>query len=591
MNVIPVPKKFLKKEEALSLCGRNITLDVCCDTRLMRAAVALKNELSKRSDSFVKLTQRPEAGAGDIFVTVSDKGGDGYRIVADERGIKVSGNSPRGAFYGIQTLLQIVRTSESLDIVQFEIEDEPDFSDRGFYHDVTRGRLPKLETLKELADMLAYFKINSMQLYIEDAFDFLEFDGIMPKTDMLTAEDIIELDEYCNERFIELVPSISCFGHLYNLLQSEKYAHLCELESYTPERHYWIEKMRHHTIDASNPESLEVVKSMIDQFVGLCRSNRFNICCDETFDICKGRNAGKDAGEEYFGFVNKIIKHLESRGKTIMMWGDVVLRHEDKIGLLPKDTVVLHWSYGPSPAVERFEIFAKSGLTYYVCPGTSTWNRFSELTSCSYQNITKMAKLGYDNGATGFLNTNWGDFGNTCSLVASRYGIVLGAERGWNASDDLLGEDFEKAFTALAYPGQLSGCENIVPIIRELETCEDMGAQWRRMVDWYSATSVEGKEVDFFTDEETLHRAIDSSFMLLSKLEAIKGEGDDVCELIAAVKAVILLNRIAVRIINKDAKTVDPSAWLDEYSALWLRTSKESQLYRIKDFISTLCTL
>jgi len=48
----------------------------------------------------------------------------------------------------------------------------PDFPDRAIYHDVARGRVPKLERLKELADLLSRFKINQLQLYIEHTLKF-----------------------------------------------------------------------------------------------------------------------------------------------------------------------------------------------------------------------------------------------------------------------------------------------------------------------------------------------------------------------------------------------------------------------------------
>ncbi len=538
------------------------------------------------------MTQRANKDIGDVFITVSGKGGDGYTVVANEDGITVSGNSLRGAFYGIQTLRQIIRTADSPEVVEFEIADEPDFADRGFYHDVTRGRVPKLDTLKSLADTLAYFKINSLQLYIEDAFDFVELDGIMSEDDVLTAEEIVELDEYCHERFIELVPSVSCFGHLYNLLQSEKYSHLCELENHKPSRHYWIEKMRHHTIDASNPESIELVTSLIDQFAGLCRTDKFNICCDETFDICKGRNAGKDAGEEYFRFVNQIIKYLKSRGKTVMMWGDIAIHHHEKIGLLPEDTIMLNWDYKAAPTESKIKTVEKSGLPQYVCPGTSTWNRFIEWIDCSYQNITLMAKYGYESGAVGFLNTNWGDYGNICSLVGARYGLVLGAERGWNACGGELGEDFERAFTALIYSGELSECDNIVPIIREISRCENTGVKWNNMVDWYSANYIEDRETALAADGDKLRESIEKCDAIVARLEKIKiYDDEDICELIVAARGIQLLDRIAMCIIEKDSERVYADAWLREYREQWLRTSKESQLWRIEEFVNTLCMI
>ena len=142
---------------------------------------------------------------------------------------------------------------------------------------MTRGRVPTLKQLCHIADLLAYYKINSLQLYVEDAFEFVEYDGIMTPENVLTAEEITALDDYCYDNFIELVPSLATFGHLYNLLQSDKYKHLCEMEDWKPEKMYWLEKMAHHTIDVSNEESIKLISSLIDQFIPLFRSDRFNI--------------------------------------------------------------------------------------------------------------------------------------------------------------------------------------------------------------------------------------------------------------------------------------------------------------------------
>ena len=70
---------------------------------------------------------------------------------------------------------------------------------RGFYHDVTRGRVPKLSFLKKMADRMAYYKMNQLQLYIEHTFLFRDFSEIWRDDTPLTAEEIMELDHYCLE--------------------------------------------------------------------------------------------------------------------------------------------------------------------------------------------------------------------------------------------------------------------------------------------------------------------------------------------------------------------------------------------------------
>ena len=76
------------------------------------------------------------------------------------------------------------------------------------------------------------------------------------------------------------------------------------MEDWKPEKMYWLEKMAHHTIDVSNEESIKLILEPDRSVYPAFPFDRFNICCDETFDLCRGRNAGKDAGEEYFKFLS-----------------------------------------------------------------------------------------------------------------------------------------------------------------------------------------------------------------------------------------------------------------------------------------------
>jgi N-acetyl-beta-hexosaminidase len=155
-------------------------------------------------------------------------------------------------FRGITTLEQLIKNCPQK-IPYLEIVDEPDFPVRGFYHDVTRGRVPTVDTLKRLVDTLAFYKINHFQLYVEHSFAFSKIPELWEGKTPLTAEDIRELDEYCARRYIDLVPSLSTFGHLYELLRLPRFEHLNELNinaSQTP-RCLW-DRMAHYTLDVGN---------------------------------------------------------------------------------------------------------------------------------------------------------------------------------------------------------------------------------------------------------------------------------------------------------------------------------------------------
>ena len=314
------------------------------DQRLSRAVQILCSEIGGKTGELVPFRVGAEKGHCIVVCAGDDPECESCTLEVTEDRITVESGGAAGAYWGIQSLRQLVCDG---DVPVCRIFDKPDFPFRGFYQDITRGRVNRLSKLFAIVDMLSYYKINMLQLYVEDAFMFKELEGIVTEDEALTPAEMLALDDYCYEHFIDLVPSLSTFGHMYTLLQSDKYKHLCELENFEPKRVYWMEKQWHHTIDPYNPESAEVVISMIEQYIPLFRSKYFNICCDETLDLCKGRNAGRDTGEAFVHHATKLISALRAHGKTAMLWGDVCMAHAElvKENISPSDVIVLNWCY------------------------------------------------------------------------------------------------------------------------------------------------------------------------------------------------------------------------------------------------------
>jgi len=368
-----------------------------------------------------------------------------YRLTVALDGVTVRAASAQGLFRAAATLIQLIHNDPSA-IPCVDIFDWPDFPVRGFYHDVTRGRVPTMRSLKRLVDTLAFYKLNQLQLYVEHSFAFSKIPELSAGKTPLTADDIRELDRYCAARRVDLVPSLSTFGHLYELLRLPRFEHLNELDiraSETP-RDLW-DRMAHYTLDVSNPESFELVKSMIEEYAPLFSSRRFNICCDETFDLGKGKNAERaereGVGRLYVEFVNKIIGVVKSVGKKPMLWGDIVLKHPEYISELPDDTIFLNWDYVPDASDESVKKFSDAGVTQYVCPGVQGWSRFAADVDRACANISRMARFGREAGAAGVLNTNWGDCGHVNLPAASYHGLAFGAAHSWNGKAEDIGID------------------------------------------------------------------------------------------------------------------------------------------------------
>ena len=135
-----------------------------------------------------------------------------YSIHINPDRIILSAGKEVGVFRGLQTIYQLFRITEN-HLQCGKIEDFPDLDRRGFMLDVSRCKVPTMESLYQLIDLLASVHINELQLYIEHTFSFKDHQVIWNESSPFTSEEIQEIDQYCKERFIELVPNLNSFGH------------------------------------------------------------------------------------------------------------------------------------------------------------------------------------------------------------------------------------------------------------------------------------------------------------------------------------------------------------------------------------------
>ncbi len=525
------------------------------------------------------IAKLPMASEGaPLTITYDNTDGEGYSLVITTDSIAISAESEQGAFWAIQTLRQVF---EAETVPCLTIQDKPDFKYRGFYHDMTRGKVATVETIKELIDTMAYYKMNALQLYVEHVFEFEECRDINPLTSYITGAELNELRAYCEDNFITFEPSIATFGHLFDILDQEKYHHLRVLKDYENNVCRWLDRMKHHTIDPKLPESLELVKSLIDQYDVYFDTEYFNICCDETFDL-KSSYPKEEEGKLYIDFVKNIIAHVKSRGKSVMMWADILLQHPEYITELPEDTVFLNWSYRANPSEENVAAFKKLDRMQIVCPGTTSWSRFCERVDVEESNITKMADYGYKYGALGMLNTNWGDYGNPASIEMALYGTVLGAAKSWaiNTQPD---EAFHEAVNTLLYKNS-KAMQYLIAI-----------SNAHNNVNWNDTVNAgykhrAGIEYNAPMNEERLAAIQETYRTVIAELEAEDWTyGDFKEEMLLAIEGVCVLAELAANLSGiKTQRLTNTAEFLARYRAKWIQKNKESELSRIED-IFTYC--
>ncbi len=365
----------------------------------------------------------------------------GYHLqISAKGGARITAHDEAGAFYARQTLVQLQRVAELGDgaIPCLHIEDHPDFAKRGIMLDISRDKVPTMPTLRRLVDMMAGLKLNELQLYTEHTFAYWQHREVWADASPMMPDEVRELDRYCRARHIELVANQNSFGHMERWLKHRRYKPLAETTGaiQTP----WGTRSQATCLCPVEPRSLDLLAGLYDELLPCFSSGLFNVGCDETWDLGQGRSKAaceRDGkGRVYLDFLLQIHKLVSARGKRMQFWGDIILHHRELIAELPRDVIPLAWGYeADHPFEKECGLFAEAGLSFYVCPGTSSWNSLGGRTGNAMGNLLAAAKHGKSGGKSGggggYLITDWGDNGHLQPWPVSFLGYAYGAAVSW----------------------------------------------------------------------------------------------------------------------------------------------------------------
>ena len=437
ITLIPAPRSLIRGHGAYLV--KHHHEPTVCDASGLAALAAEHIRSSLRHTLKLTATLRREnfdKAAVDPFLLSLESGiqAQGYRLVITPRQVHLTFSDAAGAWHGAQTLRQLLRQFREA-LPACTIEDHPDFATRGIMLDISRDKVPTMETLYALVDQLAEWKINRFELYTEHTFAYRNHREVWEKASPMTGEEIRALDAFCAARFIELVPNQNSFGHMHRWLQHPRYTPLAEVvDGYHTNWGGWHEGS--FSLNPLDPSSLALMEELFAELLPHFTSRNVNVGCDETFDLGQGKS--KEAcerlgkGRVYLDYLLAIHRLIRGHGRTMQFWGDIILHHPELIPELPRDILPLVWGY---EANEDFEgkcgKFAASGLTFLVCPGTSSWNSLVGRTDNALANMRSAAEAGLRHGAVGYLNTDWGDCGHWQPFAVSLLPFAAGAGYGW----------------------------------------------------------------------------------------------------------------------------------------------------------------
>ncbi len=390
--------------------------------------------------------QRDDAGWLEVRVTCvkSARGPEWYRLRVTPEAVEIRASDVRGIRHASRTLRQLLDVGAGR-IAAMDITDWPDFASRGVMLDISRDKIPNTQTLYAMIDLFASWKFNQLQLYTEHTFTYEGHERVWRGTSAMTPDQIVALDAYCRERDIELVPNQNSLGHMEHWLRHEPYRKLAETTG--PWQTPWGEtRVNPTTLCPIDPGSIRLMRSLYQQLLPSFKSRQLNVGCDEPWELGFGRSAKKckqiGAGRVYLNYIKRIHAVVRKHGRKMQFWSDWLLKNPELVPELPRDVIPLIWGYEAiHPYATECRHVRNAGLSFYVCPGTSSWCSFAGRTTNMIDNIRLAASTGRRNGATGMLITDWGDYGHRQQWPVSYAGFALSAAMSWcgrsNAGLDL----------------------------------------------------------------------------------------------------------------------------------------------------------
>ena len=370
--VVPELKQWTGKDGNFTP-GKNARI-VCTsqNPELLRIARMFADDYQQMFGQTLSVAQG-KATSGDFVLSLSaDKklGEEGYAIKITDR-VAISAPTPTGLYWSTRTLLQLAEQNQERSLPQGTIRDYPDYPLRGFMIDCGRKFIP-MAYLQDLVKIMAYYKMNTLQVHLNDngfkqyfehnwdktyaAFRLESeiYPGLTARDGSYSKKEFIDFQKQAASNFVEIIPEIDVPAHSLALthykpeIGSKEYG-MDHLDLFKPETYEFVDALFKEYLEGDNPV-----------FVG----KRVHIGTDEY------SNAKKDVVEKFRAFTDHYIRFVEGFGKQAVVWG--ALSHAKGDTPVKSENVVMNaWYNGyADPATmikDGYQLISiPDGLVYIV---------------------------------------------------------------------------------------------------------------------------------------------------------------------------------------------------------------------------------
>ena len=372
INIIPKPSSVTVDKGKFRLTPKTTIVVKTAEDRQLGAI--LNDHLRAMYGLTLKITTKLAGSPNQIlFRTEGDDRllpRDGYLLSVESNQIYIQGNSVESQFYGLQSLFQLlpIKAGSVVEIQAVGIHDSPRFGYRGMHLDVARHFMP-VEFVKKYIDLMSQYKFNYFHWHLtEDQGWRIEIkkyprlteigsvrkqsragrfadkyvgDGT-PHGGFYTQEQIRDVVAYAKARYITVIPEIEMPGHSVAALAAYPNLGCKENGSYEVFTDWGITK----DIYCPKEETFKFLEDVLTEVIDLFPDSPYiHIGGDEApkdawkasqfVQDLKAKEGLKDEGEVQSYFVRRMEKFINSKGKKIIGWDEIL-----EGGLAPNATVM-----------------------------------------------------------------------------------------------------------------------------------------------------------------------------------------------------------------------------------------------------------
>lgn len=366
--VVPELKTWSGAEGQTALSGRIVVKNA----KLKAVAAALAADYKEMFGKELTIVNGATKGGEVVLSLKKDKalGDEGYTMNVGSA-VEITAATERGAFWATRTLLQIAEQHKDGNLPKGKTTDVPEYKLRGFMIDCGRKFIP-MSYLRDLAKIMAYYKMNTLQVHLNDngfrqyfggdwnktqAAFRLECDtypGLTAKDGSYSKQEFVDFQKLAEQNGVEVIPEIDAPAHSLaftqykNEIGSKEYG-MDHLDLFNPETYKFMDGLWKEYIGGKNPV-----------FIG----KRVHIGTDEY------SNAKKDVVEKFREFTDHYIKYVESFGKQAVVWGALTHANGDT-KVKNKGVLMDIWYNGYADPVEMKKqgyklVSIPDGLVYIV---------------------------------------------------------------------------------------------------------------------------------------------------------------------------------------------------------------------------------